>query len=115
MFTKVGAEQPSELTVGRKSVTICLKEPNKDRVCTKDHCNFAHIFSLDKITKGVSDLNKWTTATPGVKWGKCKICSSGGKTKKLKQTPVRQRTKVYIYIYIYIYIFTTAKQHHLTV
>ena len=62
-----GMPHPPKVTVGGKEMQICVKGSSKDRVCTNDQCKLAHIFILDKITKGVSKLNTWTLDTDSVK------------------------------------------------
>ena len=61
-----GAPHPPKVTVGGKETIICMKGSSKDRVCTNSRCKFAHIFTLEKITKWVSELNTWTLAMNGV-------------------------------------------------
>ena len=34
----------------------------------KERCQLAHLFTIDKITKGVSELNTWTVAMDCVTW-----------------------------------------------
>ena len=52
-----GASNPPKVTLGHKEMQICVKGSSKDRVCTNDNCKFAHLFVLDKITKGEIKLN----------------------------------------------------------
>ena len=61
-----GAPHPSKVTVDGKEIIICMKGSSKGRVCANDRCRFAHIFTIDKITKGLSELNTWTVAIEGV-------------------------------------------------
>ena len=76
-----GKPHPPKVTVGGKETQICVKGSSKDRICTNDKCKFAHIFSLEKITKGVSELNTWTLATDGVKWSSQKVTAAAAKAK----------------------------------
>ena len=52
-----GALHPPKVTVDGKETIICMKGSSKDRACTSSRCKFAHTFTLEKITKGVSALN----------------------------------------------------------
>ena len=47
---------------------ICMKGSSRGKVCPKAECRFAHLLTIDKITKGLSELNTWTVAMDGVKW-----------------------------------------------
>ena len=58
---------------------ICVKGSSKDKVCTNNKCSFAHIFVLDKITKGVSKLNIWILNTDIIKWSSQKIVAAAAK------------------------------------
>ena len=84
-----GAVHLPKLTVDGKEVTVYLKGSSKGKVCSRDNCNFAHIFSLDKCTKGVSELNNWIANTDGVKFSTQKIAASAAKAKPvvLKEDP----------------------------
>ena len=77
-----GVPHPPKVTVDGKERIICMKGSSKDKVCTNKRCTFAHIFSLDTIEKGVSDLNTWTLATAGVKWSSPEVKAAAAKTKK---------------------------------
>ena len=72
-----------------KEVTVCLKGSSKGKVCIKDNCGFAHLFLLDKCTKGVSELNTWIADTNGVKFSSQKIAAAKAKAKPmvLKEDP----------------------------
>ena len=70
---KKGAVHLPKVTVDGKEMQVCLKGSSKGKVCIKDNCNFAHIFSLDKCTKGVSELNTWIADTDGVKFSTQKL------------------------------------------
>ena len=52
-----GAPHPRKVTVDRVKTVICLKGSSRGRACANEQCRFAHIFKLDKIIKGVSELN----------------------------------------------------------
>ena len=69
---KDGVEHPPKVTLGGREMQIYIKRSSKDRLCTNNHCSYAHIFVLDKITKDVSTLNTWTLDIDGVKWS-CRI------------------------------------------
>ena len=71
-----GTPHPPKVPVGSKETIICMKGSSKDRVCTNSRCTFAHIFSLENITKGVGELNTWTLATDGVKWSSTKVTAA---------------------------------------
>ena len=62
-----------------------MKGSSKDKVCTNKGCNFAHIFSLDTIEKGVSDLNMWTLAMDGVNWSSPEVKAAAAKNKETGQ------------------------------
>ena len=81
-----GATHPPKVTVGGKEMTICMKGSSKDKVCTNNRCKFAHVFTLDTIEKGVSDLNTWTLAMDGVKWSSQEVKAAAAKAK----TPVKK-------------------------
>ena len=76
-----GVPHPPKVIVGGKEVIVCMKGSSKDRVCPNKHCKFAHIFSLDKIEKGVSELNTWTLATEGVKWRSQEVTAAAANAK----------------------------------
>ena len=81
-----GIDQPPKVTVNGKEVTVCFKGSSKGKVCIKDNCGFAHLFSLDKCTKGVSELNTWIVNTNSVKFSSQKIAAAAAKAKaKAKQ------------------------------
>ena len=84
-----GADHPPKVTVDGKEVTVCLKGSRNGKVCTRDNCNFAHLFSLDKCNKGVSELNTWIVDTDGVKFSSQKIAVAAAKAKPmvLKEDP----------------------------
>ena len=70
-------------------MTVCLKGSIKGKVCTRDNCNFAHLFLLDKCTKGVSEMNTWIVDTDGIKFSSQKIAATAAKAKPmvLKEDP----------------------------
>ena len=99
---KVGVDHPPKNTVDDKVVTVCIKRLSKDRVCTNEKCTFAHIFVLERITDGKSDLNKWAPVTDGVKWCSQKTIAVAAaatpKPKVLKEDPVRKMNKIHVYV-----------------
>ena len=52
-------------------------------------CRFAHIFTLDKITKGVSELNTWLVDMDGITWCTEAVATVAAKVKPmvLKEDP----------------------------
>ena len=76
-----GVNQPPKITVNGKEVTVCLKGSSKGKVCIKNNYGFAHLFLLDKCTKGVNKLNTWITDTNGVKFSTQKIAAAAVKAK----------------------------------
>ena len=81
-----GQPHPPKVTVGGKEVIICMKESSKGKVCTNRRCKFEHIFILDKIEKGVSELNTWTLATEGIKWRSQEVAAAKAKAKSTVKT-----------------------------
>ena len=65
---KDGVPHPPKVTLDGKEMIICMKGSSRGKVCPKADCRFAHIFTINKITKGVSELNTWTMAMDGVTW-----------------------------------------------
>ena len=63
-----GVPHPPKVTVDGKEVIICMKGSSRGKVCTKENCRFAHIFKMDKITKGLSELNTYLKDTNGISW-----------------------------------------------
>ena len=98
---KDGVVHPPKVTVDGKVITVCLTGSSKDKVYTNDKCFFAHIFVLESITKGVSNLNKWALGTNGVKWSSQKITAAAAKPKPkvLKEDPIKKMNKVHIYVH----------------
>ena len=45
-----------------------MKGSSRGKVCAKEDCGFAHIFTIDKITNGVSELNTYLKDTNGISW-----------------------------------------------
>ena len=58
-----------------------MKGSSKDRVFTNSQCKFAHIFTLEKITKGMRELNTWTLAMDGVTWSSPAVTVAAAKAK----------------------------------
>ena len=63
-----GVPLPPKVTVDGKEVILCMKGSSRGKVCPKAECRFAHLLTIDKITKGLSQLNTWTVGMNGVKW-----------------------------------------------
>ena len=56
-----------------------------------ERCNIAHLFTIDKITKGVSELNTWTVAMDGVRWCTPAVATAAAKA-KAKATVLKEDT-----------------------
>ena len=63
-----------------------MKGSSKGTKCTNPRCKFEHIFVLDKIEKGVCDLNTWTLAADGIKWRSKDVATAAAKTKATVKT-----------------------------
>ena len=80
-FYTNGVPHPPKVTVDGKEVTICIKGSSRGKVCTKENCRFAHIFNIDKITKGLSELNTYLKDTNGVTWCTPAVATAAAKAK----------------------------------
>ena len=81
-----GQPKPPKVTVGGKEVIICMKSSSKGIMCTNRRCKFEHIFVLDKIEKGVSELNTWILPTAGIKWRSKDVAAAAAKAKSTVKT-----------------------------
>ena len=76
-----GVPHPPKVRVDGVKTIICMKGSSRGQVCANNWCHFAHIFTLDKITKGVSELNTWTVAMVGVTWCTPAVAIAAAKAK----------------------------------
>ena len=76
-----GALHPPKVTVDGTEMIICMNGSSRGRVCANNRCCFAHIFTLNKITKGVSELNTWTVAMDSVTWCTPAVATAAAKAK----------------------------------
>ena len=58
-----------------------MKGSSRGKVCPKADCRFAHILTIDKIIKGVSELNTWTVVMDGVTWCAPAVATAAAKAK----------------------------------
>ena len=45
-----------------------MKGSSRGKVCAREDCSFAHLFTINKITNGVSELNTYVMDTDSVSW-----------------------------------------------
>ena len=82
-FKLDGASHQPKVTVDGVETDICMKESSRGRACANKKCHFAHIFTLDKITKGVSELNTCLVDMDGVTWCTEAVATAAAKVKPL--------------------------------
>ena len=81
------------VTMDRVEMVICIEGSSRDRACANKKYCFAHIFMLEKITKGVSKLNTWLVDMDGVIWCTPAVATAAAKVKPmvLKEDPGKKK------------------------